>query len=144
MKRCLAVLLIIACSASCNPRLSAPAILRLTMVSDTLVGQIQTGSSNFVGSSGYSIAGKTGGNVIPFVVDALGLPIPPCAFVTPGVVTWRPETIPPGETKVIWRATVGSFAKLHCLEPGRYTLVIVYRNPEGELLFSNQVELEID
>lgn len=89
-------------------------------------------------SQGYALSGLGGGNLIPLVVSSFGQLIPPCAYMDSLVAFKLPAEIGAGKRIVVWKGSVRSVARLHCLEAGRYSLAFSYINAKGEMVFTRE------
>lgn len=130
-----------ACGASPDPALN----LRLSQKEKVIEVHLSNSFDHAVEtSSGFALAGKGGGNLIPVVVTALGQIIPPCAYMNPGQVFWETGQLAAKTEIAIWRGGIESLARLHCPSAGQYSLVVAYQARDGKLIFSNQLEITVE
>lgn len=94
-------------------------------------------NSTITVSEGYALSGLGGGNIIPIVVTSVGQLMPPCAYMDSFVKFKSEAKIGSGVRKVIWKGGASAIARMHCLEPGKYSLSFSYMSPAGTMFFAS-------
>lgn len=113
--------------------------VRVEVVDGIIIASLRNGGEHDATvSAGHLVAGRGGGNVLLMFVSSFGQLIPPCSTTTPSDDIFDVQALEKGDSVEIIRAGISSMSRLHCLDQGRYKLVVTYQSPSGRLYFSNQ------
>ena len=91
----------------------------------------------------FNFAGRGGGNTLALVINGRGQSIPPCAFIDRPPLDDRTSALALGAAVVIWSGPARFIRQWYCLEPGGYSLVFAYMTPQGGLILSQPVAMEV-